>query len=225
MRVPLTASEFLHPKVGYHLPNSTFHDRITVTTRDILTRRYANRSDVAVFRDLLVEWNRPDLGDHALDIAVVFGIQDPGRDRSRFIEAEEGGRPAFILEVVSPRYRREDREIKVVEYAQAQVQEYVIVDRRMYRGQLLDEVLGYQLVSGHYQPLTPDEEGRISCETVGLWISLRDGQLVMEDMQTGEQLKTSQQLEAENEALKTQLEQLQAQLQGGETQDASSLSD
>lgn len=55
-----------------------------------------------------------------------------------------------IIEVVSPRYRREDREIKLKEYAQAKVQEYVIVDQRSQRRQVVEEVLGYRLVDGQF---------------------------------------------------------------------------
>lgn len=51
------------------------------------------------------------------------------------------------------------------------------------------------------QPITPDEEGRILCETVGLWISLREGRIVLEDAETGERLKTSQELAQENQEL------------------------
>jgi hypothetical protein len=120
----------------------------------------------------------------------------------------KGYRPAFIIEVVSPRYRKEDRETKVVEYAKARVQEYVIIDRRTYRRQVLDEVLGYRLVSGYYQPITPDEEGCILCETVGLWISLQDGCLIMEDAQTGQRLKTSVELAAENQELAAENQEL-----------------
>lgn len=60
----------------------------------------------------------------------------------------------------------------------------------------MDEVLGYRLVAGHYQPITPDDEGRILCDTVGLWLSLQNGRLVMEDAITGSRLQTPVELEA-----------------------------
>ncbi|NET57321.1 MAG: Uma2 family endonuclease [Symploca sp. SIO2E6] len=130
VQVPLTAEEFLHPQEGFHLPNSTFHDDIAGHAKDILTRRYANNPNVGVFRDLLVEWDIPGQKDHCPDTFVAFGISNKDQNRSKFIVANEGVRPAFVLEVVSPRYRKEDREIKVIQYARTGVQEYVIVDRR-----------------------------------------------------------------------------------------------
>lgn len=202
-KVPLTASEFLHPQEGYRLPNSTFHDTVAGDAKDMLARRYASCPDIAIFRDLLIEWDIPDLNDHCPDTFVVKGIRNKEQNRTKFVVANEGVRPVSIVEVVSPRYRKEDRETKVVEYARARVQEYAIVDQRTYRGQVLDEVLGYRLVGGYYQPITPDDEGRILCDTIGLWISLQNGRLVMEDSQTGERLKTSLELEAENQELAT----------------------
>jgi Uma2 family endonuclease len=198
IKVPLTAADFLHPQEGYRLPNSTFHDQIAGDAKEILTRRYSTHADVGVFRDLLVSWDIQDLGDHCPDTFVVFGMDDPQRNRSKFVVAEENARPSFILEVVSPRYRKEDREAKVVEYAKAQVQEYVIIDRRLYRKQILEEVLGYRLVAGHYQPITPDEEGRIYSETLGLLISLQESRLVLEDAQTGNRLLSALELAQES---------------------------
>jgi Uma2 family endonuclease len=194
IQVPLTEAEYLHPQEGYYLPSSTFHGRVISDARDLLTRRYHDRADVIVFGDVVVKWDIPDLNDHCPDLCVVFGIRNKEQNRSEWVVAVEGVRPALIIEVVSPRYRKTDRETKVVHYAQAKVQEYVIVDRRRYRGQLLDEVIGYQLVADRYQPITPDDEGRILCATVGLWISFQDGQLVMEDAATGEPLLSALEL-------------------------------
>ncbi len=209
-QVPLTAAEFLHPQEGYHLPNSTFHDDTAGDAKDILTRRYASNPDIGVFRDLLIEWDTP-LGEHCPDTFVAFGIRNKHENRSKFIVADEGVLPIFILEVVSPRYRKTDRETKVVEYARARVLEYVIIDRRTIRQQILDEVLGYRLVEEFYQPITPDDDGRILCDTLGVWISLQECRLVVEDAQTGQRLKTSMELEAENQELEAQRNAAQQQ--------------
>lgn len=205
LQVPLTIEEFLHPQEGYYLPNSTFHDNARSNTRDILTRRYANDPATAVFSDLILKWDIPNLKDNCPDVCVVFGISNKEKNRTSLKVVKEGVRPSLIIEVVSPYYRKADREIKVKQYAQAKVQEYVIIDQRTQRGQLIDEVLGYRLVEGYYLPVSPDEDGRILCQTVGLWISLKDGQVVMHDAQTGERLLNSLELhqkatEAENRA-------------------------
>ena len=212
-QVPLTSEEFLHPQDGFHLPNSTFHDDVASHVKDILTRRYANDPTTGVFRDLLIEWDIEGQGNLCPDTFVVFGITNKEQNRSKFIVANEGVRPAFVVEVVSPRYRKEDRETKVIEYARTRVQEYVIIDRRTQRGQIIEEVLGYRLVDGLYQPIAPDEEGRIRCDTVGLLMSLQEGRLVIEDATTGERLLSSLELEAAKESAEQQAAEMAALLE------------
>ncbi|MCS6812985.1 MAG: Uma2 family endonuclease [Cyanobacteria bacterium] len=191
---PLTDAEFLHPREGDHLPIDTFHDRIVSTLKDLLKRWFQHQPNTCVYGDLSFQWDI-DLGNHCPDVAVVFNVKEPERDRSSFDVAEEGVRPAVIMEVVSPRYRHVDRETKVQHYAQAQVQEYIIFDRRKCRQQTWEEVLGYRLVAPSvYQPITPDENGRILSRVLGLWISLQDGQVVLENAQTGERLLTASEL-------------------------------
>ncbi|MFB2975196.1 Uma2 family endonuclease [Microseira sp. BLCC-F43] len=214
-QIPLTSAEFLHPEEGYQLPISTFHSNICRDAEDILLRRYAKDATVVVFRDLIIVWDDEDIKPHCPDVCVVFGVQNKEQNRPRFIVADEGVKPALIIEVVSPRYRKEDREIKVIEYEQAGVQEYVIIDRRTQRGEEIDEILGYRLINERYRLLTPDDDGRILCETIGLWISLRDGSLMMEDAETGERLLTSGELEeraTQAETRATQAERRVAQL-------------
>jgi Uma2 family endonuclease/FtsZ-binding cell division protein ZapB len=205
--IPLTEDEFLHPQEGYRLPNSTFHGTVAGDVKDMLDRRYANEPQVGIFQDLLVGWDS-DMPDHCPDVFVAFGIDNKEQNRTKFFVDREGARPAFILEVVSPRFRKADRETKAVHYAQAGVQEYVICDRRTYRKQLTEEVLGYRLRGNHYQPITPDEDGRILCQTLGVWISLQSGQIVLEDAETGERLKTSQELAEEVEELSQENQEL-----------------
>ncbi len=218
IQVPLTELEFLHPQEGYYLPSSTIHGQIIRDAIDLLTRRYNDRDDAIIFGDVVVKWDIPDLNDHCPDVCVVFGIQNKEENRSDWVVALENARPSLIIEVVSPRYRRTDREIKVLHYARARVQEYVIIDRRRYRGHLLDEVIGYQLVADRYQPITPDDEGRILCNTVGLWISLQDGKLVMEDAATGDRLRTSLELEQQAEQALQRAEQERQRAEQAEQQ-------
>ncbi len=197
------------------MPNSTFYDTVADDAKDMLKRRYANACTVGIFRDLLIGWDIPNKPDNCPDVFLAFNVRNPEQNRSKFVVENEGTRPALIIEVVSPRYRKEDREIKVVEYAEGKVQEYVIIERRT----VSEEVLGYRLVGENYQPITPDEEGRILCETVGLFMSLRSGRIVMEDAQTGDRLQTSlelktayHELEATNALTQQQIAEMAALL-------------
>lgn len=206
VKIPLTEFEFLHPQEGYRLLNSTFHEQARSDVRDMLTRRYRNASDTAVFSDLIIKWGIPNLGNHCPDVCVVFGIKNKEQNRTAFEVVSEGVRPSLLVEVVSPRYRKADRETKVKEYSQASVQEYIIIDQRKQRSQVIEEVIGYRLLEGSYIPITPDEEGWVLCDTVGVKISLDQGQVLMEDATTGEKLLTSSQLEEKLDDTQQQLD-------------------
>lgn len=211
--VPLTEADFLHPQEDDHLPNSTFHDQNIRSLKDILVRRYALEPTVGVYGDLLVDWQRDDLKDHCADVFVAFGVSDRAAFRTRFRVLDEGTRPALVIEVVSPRYRKADREIKVEQYARAEVQEYLILDRRIQRGLILEEVLGYRLVQGSYLPISPDDDGRIYLATVDLSIGLQEQAVVVVDGTTGQRLLTAQELEqqVEQERLRAEQERLRAE--------------
>jgi len=196
IQVPLTPMEFLHPEEGYYLPSNSFHSDVTSDARDMLHNRYEEDPTVGVFTDMSIEWDIPDLRKHCPDLFVAFGIRNKEQYRSTFVVRNEGVRPVFVLEVVSPRYRKEDKQTKVLQYEQAEIGEYVIIDRRSRRGQEIDEVLGYRLVAGRYLPIIADDDGRIPCETIGLWIGMLDGRKVLSDMETGEQLLKSTELKA-----------------------------
>jgi Uma2 family endonuclease len=191
---PLTEEEYLHPQEGDHMPTSAFHAKTIQCAYDLFARRYSDDPTVCVFTDLLIRWDIPELGDHSPDITVIFNVTRQDEGRERFDVALEGARPSLIIEVVSGRYRTTDRETKVEHYERARVQEYIILDRRQRRGQITYETLGYRLARGRYVPITPDDQDRILCRTVGLYLSLRDGELIMEDAATGERLLTSKEL-------------------------------
>ncbi|NJM27252.1 MAG: Uma2 family endonuclease [Pseudanabaena sp. RU_4_16] len=210
---PLTEAEFLHPQEGCHLPSNTFHENTRTEIKEILQRRYAQREDVGVFGDLIVKWGIEGLEDHCPDVCVVFGLRQKEADRSEFIVSEEGTKPVVVMEIVSPRYRKADRETKVKEYARAGVEEYIIIDRRRQRGQLLDEVLSYRLEEGSYGPIAPDEEGRIFCQALDVWIGMFEGKVMLLEGATGEPLPTPQALEqlAEQERQRAGQERQRAQ--------------
>jgi hypothetical protein len=69
----------------------------------------------------------------------------------------------------------------------------------MYHQVLMDKLVS-KPVGKPYQPITPDDEGRIFSAVAGLWISLREGKIVMEDGQTGERLLSGLELQQQAES-------------------------
>ncbi len=190
VRIPLTDEEILHPQEGYVMPERTYHEAICRDLSDMLLVRYQNQVAMAVFHDLIFEWDKPDIKDHAPDIAVVPHVRDRDADRGKFVVAEEGTRPLLIIEVVSPKTRTNDRSTKVKQYAHAGVQEYLYIDHWTRKGQEIWEVVGFRLEEGHYVPLVPDEDGAVYCQSVGLRIGIENGKVWIEDAETGQDLLT-----------------------------------
>ncbi|MEW5987500.1 MAG: Uma2 family endonuclease [Chloroflexota bacterium] len=206
-QVALTAKDFLNPQEGDVMPQSTLHETLTANLRDMLRLYFANRPDVTVFHDLIFRWGIPGLSNPAPDIAVVPNVRQPHKNRRAFRVKEEGTRPILVIEVVSPQYQREDLVDKVAVYERAGVQEYVILEQRPQGGQTIDLITGYHLVNGRYQPLWLEADGRLLLQTVGLYICLRDGAVILEDAITGERLLNVEEaaaarLEAEKRAEK-----------------------
>jgi hypothetical protein len=118
-------------------------------------------------------------------------VRNRDADRGRGIVAEEGTRPLLIVEVVSPSTRENDRVKKVKHYARVGVQEYVYIDHWTRKGQEVWEIVGFRLDEGLYEPMVPDEDGALYCQTVGLRIGIENGKVWVEDAETGEDLLTN----------------------------------
>lgn len=211
--VPLTPADFLNPQEGDVMPQRPFHAQATRDLADMLQTRYAGSPAVTVFNDLIMDWGIAGLPNPSPDVSIVPEVRDPERERGgRFNVVLEGTRPALVIEVVSPQYRKEDREDKVAIYAKAGVREYVIFDHRTRRGQGIDEVLGYRLLENAYLPISPDEDGFIYCETVGLRMGLENGRVVLIDGETGARLPTHTEAVARAEAEAAARQQAEARL-------------
>ena len=100
---------------------------------------------------------------------------------STFDVAEEGVRPALIIEVTSPETAALDRSVKLEEYDLAGVLLYVIVDTITRRREPVLRLLGYQQSPTGYQGLAPDEHGRLWLAPVRTWLGLEENEIVCYD--------------------------------------------
>jgi Uma2 family endonuclease len=191
IRIPLTEEEALHPKLGYIMPERTEHDFISDNLCDMWRAHFENQPEIAVFRNLIFEWDRRGVKPFAPDVAVVPNVVDRDRNRSRFVVASEGARPCLVVEVVSRNSRKADRVTKVRDYARVGVPEYVYIDVRTRKGKTVWEIAGFRLEEGHYLPILPDEDDAIFCETIGMRIGVEEGKVWLEDANTGENLLTN----------------------------------
>jgi Uma2 family endonuclease len=180
VEMPLTPELFLNPQVGDHMTQGSRHVNTAREIADRLEDFFRPAADVLVTLDLKHLFG-PGLSQPSPDVSVIRGVRDPETDRESFDVIAEGVRPCLIVEVVSPlssRIRKTDLEDKVVLYRRVGIPEYLIVD-----SQLRDRrfrLLGYRLGPSGYEPIEPDEEGRLLSETTGLWFQVSpDGRRVL----------------------------------------------
>ena len=159
VQVPLTFNDMLHPEEGDIVTHTPLHHRICAYLVAVI-EAWARASPVVVLPDVRIEWDIPDLQRTWPDVAVIFGVRER-QNWGTFSVAQEGVRPALIIEVTSPKTRKGDLVDKVDEYALAGVPLYVIVDFMQRPGKSVARLLGYQLVNDAYQSLALNEQGRL----------------------------------------------------------------
>lgn len=203
-RIPLTPEEARHPKEGYVMPERTEHEVVSGNVGDMLHGKFEKTLTMAIYRNLVFEWDNPEIGTYAPDVAVVPNVRDPDANRGQFVVANEGTRPILAIEVVSLKSRRTDRVDKVRDYELLGIQEYVYIDIRRRHGQIVGELVGYRLQANRYVPILPDEDDALYLESVNCRIGLDGNQVWMEDGDTGENLLNNVQaqraLKAEKQA-------------------------
>lgn len=99
------------------------------------------------------------------------GNVDPDRERKVWISWEEGGRlPDVIVELLSPSTAYKDRTEKRDLYARVfRTAEYFLCDPDM------KTLEGLRLADRFYQPIRPDENGRLWSEQLGVFLGLWQG--------------------------------------------------
>jgi len=214
VQIPLTPDEALHPEEGYIMPVRPYHERITTDLSVMLRAHYHHHPTITVFCDLVFKWDHPEIRSFAPDVALVPNVRAPAADRGEFVVADEGTRPLLVIEVVSPNSRVGDRVTKVRDYPQVGVQEYIYIDHWERRGQAIWEIAGFRLAGDRYLPIVPDEDGAIYSETLHLRIGIEEGQVWIEDANTGKELlthlQTYQALQAAEEQAKAEAAARQA---------------
>ncbi len=221
VRIPLTLEDALHPQLGDVMPETPLHVRIRAYLYYVCRARTRHLAGVLVLSDVLVFWDIPDLKQHSPDIGVVFDVRDPDADRSSFNVAEEGTRPRVIIEIVSPSTRRNDIDKKVVQYHQAGVAYYIILDRAREGDPWV--LRGYEHAAGGYVEMAKDARGRLWLEDLGCWLGA-DGQQVIcydgvTDAPIGDYLQIADDLQAAGDRIAAeQARAAEAQAQAAEAQ-------
>ncbi|MDN5272978.1 Uma2 family endonuclease [Chloroflexus sp. MS-CIW-1] len=175
--VPLTLEDVLHPEEGDFIVHSDRHETDRMYLTAVLRARLEVHGRAIVLSDVRVAWDVPDLRPHGPDVMVIPGLRER-RDWSTFDVAEEGVRPALMIEITSPETRENDVVWKVAHYARAGVAQYVIVDNIGRRGERQLRLLDYRLVGDTYRLQPSDERGWVYLELADLWVGVEGDHVV-----------------------------------------------
>ena len=190
VQIPLTLEDHLHPQMDDHFMEGHLHDYFRDYLGHVFRWRVKSDPTALVLCNTGVYWDDPELGHHAPDVAVIFGVRQPRPPRQTwesFQVAEEGTRPRTIIELVSPAYRRNDVVDKFEAYHRAGVLNYVILDRL--RRDDPWSIKAYRRNPYRYvlQPL--EENGRFWLEDLNLWLAVDGMDIRCYDGDTGEEIK------------------------------------
>jgi len=196
LEMPLTPEVFLDPQLEDKMTQGEWHSEATTDlTADIRDFLHSKRDDVLVLSDVKHYLGIPGLPNPAPDVSVIYGIRRRRTEEDRpdsFDLLQEGARPSFVLEVISPKDRkiREADEVSKVEiYQRVGIPEYFLVDTPRSKNGYRFRLKGYRMDSrGRYRPVPPDAEGRLLSEQTGLWFSVSPNgdRVTLIDAATGE---------------------------------------
>ncbi len=185
--LPLTLDDFLEPEEGDVYMQGNLHEEDVDRLKSIFRFYLRDRKNITVYCDMKIIWGIEGLNNPAPDISVLENVRNPKEPRNSFYVPEEGTKPFFVLEVVSPRYRDADTDKKPDIYRRAGVSEYVIADPGLEGGRISYTVSGYRLIGSRYVRMKPDKHGRIRSLTADVLIGPADSgaRLAVYDAVTG----------------------------------------
>jgi hypothetical protein len=169
-RIPLTEWDVLHPEEGDFIVQTDYHQLNCQYLFGAMQEHFAGRPDVKVFGDHRIDWQIRGLIPHGPDVSVFDGVRRSwDSSRGTFVVREMNVRPLLVIEVTSPSTRNVDLNQKVVEYFQAGVPFYLIVDLQNAGETGSTILIAYRTTPEGFVQMPIDPEKGVWIPTVRLW--------------------------------------------------------
>lgn len=218
---PVACDEEGYPYKDSAVSEGDHHFRLMCDLRQAAEVRFQQstavviRSDMALFFE---EGNRE--GVVVPDLFVAF-VGTPGGAELSYKVWEEGGVPAFVLEITSKDNWRQDADAKRRLYQDLGIGEYWIVDLT---GRLAKPITGLRLgPDGVYREIEERPSGGRLSEVLGLELLMQGGECRMRDPRTGDIVPTylevhaaRRQAEAARDAAEARVAELERRLADAE---------
>jgi Uma2 family endonuclease len=140
---------------------------------DVVVWLYRGRKDYFVGGNMFVYFGKQQARQRYYRGPDFFFVKDTDRTRARlywWVFEEDGKFPDVIIELLSPTTAKEDRTTKKAIYEKTfRTPEYFCYDPAT------RQLEGWRLAEAGYQPIAPDDRGRLWCEELGVWVGTWDG--------------------------------------------------
>jgi Uma2 family endonuclease len=169
-------AEFDHLPAEDGIPLESYWHRLAMGLLiETLSWHWRGRSDVFIGGNMFIYFSRQQVRNRDYRGPDFFCVKEVvgGRDRPYWAVWDEGGRyPNVIVELMSPSTRDEDLVTKKDLYERVfRTPDYFCYDPASQR------FYGWRLNGGlRYQPLQPNEHGRLWSEELGLWLGTWHGE-------------------------------------------------
>ena len=195
---------------GKPMAETEVHLDLMLNVIGALRDYFSPRPDVYVVGDMFLYYREghPE-ARRAPDVMVVKGVETKGKRRS-FKTWEEKALPCVVLEFTSEETAKEDQEEKKPLYQQLGVREYFLYDPL--HDYLPQQLMGYRLIRGEYEPLIPAADGSLLSLELGLLLRPAGPDLALIEFKTGKRLPPPAELARLNQELTERARQAQEEI-------------
>jgi len=140
---------------------------------DLVKQHHRGRQDFYTSGNMFVYYSSEQVRNRDYrgpDFFVVLDVDGRADRKSWVVWEEEGRYPNVIVELISPKTAATDKTTKKELYAttfRTQNYFYYDPDNR--------SLVGFELIGGEYQPLSPNAQGWLWCSELQLWLGAWDG--------------------------------------------------
>lgn len=182
-RVPLTEDDLVYPEAGDFVVNNQAHNDDREYLVAVFRERTAGRPGLRVLGDHLINFEHPAVRKKlGPDVIVFNGEPLPWNPhRGVFPVKRMKARPLVVVEITSPTTRRKDLTTKPGLYFSVGVPLFVLVDLGYGGGQTPGGIVAYQAGPTEYEPLPPDDRGRVWIEVVEVFLAAENDRVVCYD--------------------------------------------
>ena len=185
---PVACDEEGYPYEDSAVSEGDHHFRLMCDLRQAAEVRFQQSPAVVIRSDMALYFEAGNrAGVVVPDLFVAF-VRTPGGVERSYKVWEEGGVPAFVLEITSEDNWRQDADAKRRLYEDLGIGEYWIIDLT---GRLAKPITGLRLgPDGVYREIEERPSGGRLSEVLGLELLMQDGECRMRNPQTGDIVPT-----------------------------------